>query len=253
MCEVVGMRVDPDNLEQVTEKVIQWAQRRESRYVCVANVHMAIEAHRNQDFGDIVQRADLATADGMPLVWMLRFLGERDKQRVPGREQVLALCREAAARGIPIGLFGGTSEVLLRLQQTLESLFPGLQIAFSASPPFRQLSLAEEAEYIDQINSSGVGVLFVGLGCPKQEVWMARQKGRVHAVMIGVGAAFDFIAGVKPVAPSVVQSLGLEWLHRLVHEPTRLWRRYLTTNTIFIFLAARQIMETLRWRAAGSP
>lgn len=233
---VLGMRVDPTSYREVTEKVIAWAQAGESRYVCVANVHMVMEAYDDPVFRNIVNSADLVTPDGMPLVWMLRRQGFPEQERVYGPELTLRVCQAAAEEGVPVGFYGGKPEVLRALVNQLKRRFPFLKVAYAHSPPFRPLSQAEEQEVIQAIRASGARILFVGLGCPKQERWMAAHKGRVPAVMLGVGAAFDIHAGRVRQAPLWVQRLGLEWLFRLVQEPRRLWSRYFKHNPRFIML-----------------
>jgi N-acetylglucosaminyldiphosphoundecaprenol N-acetyl-beta-D-mannosaminyltransferase len=151
-------------------------------------------------------------------------------------------CALAAHRGESIYLYGGEPETLGTLQRRLVQEFPGLRVAGAYSPPFRTLTAAEDATAVASINASGAGTVWVSLGCPKQETWMAAHRGRVNAVMIGVGAAFDYHAGTVRRAPLPVQRLGLEWLYRLISEPRRLWRRYLITNTLFVLGAARQLM-----------
>ena len=148
----------------------------------------------------------------------------------------------AAIKGEPVFLLGSTVATLAALVDKLKLAYPALMIAGAVSPPFRSATAAEDAAIVAQINASGAGSVWVSLGCPKQEKWMLSHRGRVHAVMLGVGAAFDFIAGAKPRAPAWMQNAGLEWLHRLANEPGRLWRRYLVTNSRFVIGAARQLL-----------
>jgi N-acetylglucosaminyldiphosphoundecaprenol N-acetyl-beta-D-mannosaminyltransferase len=247
---ILGMRVDVTTYSDAAVSVLQWAARRESRYICVANVHMVMEAYDDSDFRQIVNGADLVTSDGMPLVWSLRLLGVPAATRVYGPELMPRLCEEAAVRGIPVGLFGGTPDVLPKLRTRLKSSSPDLAIAYSWSPPFRPLSHEEDRKAVEEINDSGARLLFVGLGCPKQERWMAEHKHRIQAVMLGVGAAFDFLAGIKRQAPAIVQNLGMEWGFRLASEPRRLWKRYLYNNPRFLRLLAGQLVAE---RHGGPP
>jgi N-acetylglucosaminyldiphosphoundecaprenol N-acetyl-beta-D-mannosaminyltransferase len=156
------------------------------------------------------------------------------------------VCRLAAEQGIPVGFYGGTEDVLEKLTARLGQRFPGLKLVYHASPPFRPLTSEEQRRTLEDLDRSGARILFVGLGTPKQERWMAAQKQEVKAVMLGVGAAFDFLAGRKRQAPRLVQRLGLEWLYRLVHEPCRLWRRYLYRNPRFVVLFAGQLLRDRR-------
>jgi N-acetylglucosaminyldiphosphoundecaprenol N-acetyl-beta-D-mannosaminyltransferase len=152
----------------------------------------------------------------------------------------------AAQENLPVGFYGGSPEVLNMLIKRMQARYEGLNVAFSCSPPFREMSREEDLAIIEQINQSGVRILFVGLGCPKQEIWMAEHRGKVKAVMLGVGAAFDFHAGTIPQAPAWMQRVGLEWLFRLGTEPRRLWKRYLYHNPRFIFLAVADLLGLLK-------
>ncbi len=156
---------------------------------------------------------------------------------------MLRVCAAAASAGIAIGLYGATDSTLRLLTAALKERYPELKIAYACSPPFRCLDPSEDAAVTQDINSSGCKLLFVGLGCPKQEKWMARHRGTIHAVMFGVGAAFDFISGVKPQAPALLQNAGLEWLFRLATEPRRLWFRYLYHNPRFVILVLLQVVS----------
>jgi N-acetylglucosaminyldiphosphoundecaprenol N-acetyl-beta-D-mannosaminyltransferase len=240
---VAGTRVDPSTYTAATELILSWARRRESRYVCVANVHMIMEAYDDASFREVVNGADLVTSDGMPLVWCLRLQGARSAKRVYGPELTPRLCAAAEAEGIPVGFFGASPAVREAMLTALRERYPRLRVAYSDGPPFRDLSADEEGEFAAAINDSGARLLFVGLGCPKQERWMMRNAGRVEAVMLGVGAAFDFLAGTKPRAPGILQALGLEWAFRLATEPRRLWRRYLYHNPRFIALVVRDFFR----------
>ena len=176
-------------------------------------------------------------------MWGLKLLGIKDAQRVYGPALTPYICEKASKLNVPVGFYGGTKIVLEKMIKNLKSRFPSLNVVYAYSPPFRPLTDEEDKKIIDQINSSGVRILFVGLGCPKQEIWMADHRDKIKAVMIGVGAAFDFIAGVKPQAPKWMQNIGLEWLFRLMIEPRRLWKRYLYNNPRFIYHFGRQILK----------
>jgi N-acetylglucosaminyldiphosphoundecaprenol N-acetyl-beta-D-mannosaminyltransferase len=244
---VLGMRVDGTSYPAATALITRWAIQGESRYVCEALVAMVMEAHDCRDYQAVINGADLVTPGGMPIVWMLRRLGLRGQARVYGPELTLHVCEAAARQGLPVGFYGGTKTVLALLVERLRQRYPGLRIVYAYSPPFRAPTPAEESGAIADIRQSECRILFVGLGCPKQERWMARHRGAVPAVMVGVGAAFDFISGTKPQAPHWMQPLGLEWLFRLGTEPRRLWVRYAWHNPRFVALAAWQLIRT-RWR-----
>lgn len=242
---ILRSRIDPVSYSSAVSDILLWACDRGSRYVCIANVHVLMEAWDSPDFDHILRRADLVTPDGMPLVWMMRWKGQMDQQRVYGPTLMLHVLEAAAREHIPVGFFGGTTPVLTSLVDRMRARYDGLEVAFSMCPPFAEMTPEEDEEVTGRINSSGAKILFVGLGCPKQEIWMANHRGRVSAVMIGVGAAFDFHAGVKPQAPAWLQGLGLEWLFRLATEPRRLWKRYLIHNPRFVVLAAADLLGLL--------
>ena len=242
---ILGTRTDSTSYSDATSRVLAWAHASQPRYVCVSNVHVTMESYDSPEYRAIVNGADLVTPDGMPLVWALRLFGVQGATRVYGPTLMGHVLCQAALIGVPVGFYGASPEVLSRMLNVCQQRFPGLRVAYAHSPPFRQLSTDEDGEVVRQINSSGVRVLFVGLGCPKQERWMASHKGSVNAVMLGVGAAFDFIAGVKPQAPAWMQGVGLEWLFRLATEPRRLWRRYAYHNPRFVALLAGQYFRSL--------
>jgi N-acetylglucosaminyldiphosphoundecaprenol N-acetyl-beta-D-mannosaminyltransferase len=243
---ILGMRVDATSYAHAAREILGWAHKGESRYVCVATVNNVIEAYDDPAYGAIMEAADLVTPDGMPLVWGLRLLGMDTATRVYGPDLTPVVCQLAAEEGIPVGFYGGAQDVLEELTTKLRRRFQGLKIVYRASPPFRPLTPDEEQRALEDLDRSGARILFVGLGTPKQERWMAAHKHEVHAVMLGVGAAFDFLAGRKRQAPRLVQRLGLEWLYRLVQEPRRLWRRYLYRNPRFVILFAAQLLNERR-------
>jgi len=240
---ILPIRVDNTNYDDATNRVLTWAASGEKRYVCVANVHMAMEARKDDRFRKIVNKSDLVTPDGMPLVWTIRFLGTKNQKRVYGPTLTLRVCEGASKSGISVGFYGGSPETIECLIQNISNQIPSLRIAYAYSPPFRPLRKKEEETVVYNINNSGAKILFVGLGCPKQEHWMFSHLGNIDAVMIGVGAAFDFHAGIKRQAPSWIMAIGLEWLFRLCNEPRRLWKRYLFNNPLYLFLVARQILK----------
>lgn len=240
---ILGVPVHATSYEDATDRILAWASTGESRYVCVSNVHVVMEANDDETFRTILADADLVTPDGMPLVWGLRLLGVRGATRVYGPDLVPAVCAAAAERQVPVGFYGGTDASLSTLVTKLQQMFPALRVAYRWSPPFRALTREEEAEVVREIDGSGARILFVGLGCPKQERWMARHRGRIGAVMLGVGAAFDFLAGAKRQAPPWMRRAGLEWSFRLLSEPRRLWRRYLYHNPRFIALFGAQVLR----------
>ena len=200
-----------------------------------------MEAYDAPGFNEIVNAADLVTPDGMPLVWTLRRLGHPEQERVYGPVLTLHVLDMAAKQKIPVGFYGGSPETIQHLLEFLKEKYPSLDIQYFYSPPFRSLTMQEDEAVIREINAAECRILLVGLGCPKQERWMAAHRSKIRVVMIGVGAAFDFYAGTKRQAPAWMQRLGLEWSFRLLQEPRRLWRRYLYHNPRFAILILRQI------------
>ncbi len=239
---ILGCRIDNLTYGSAIERIVDEANRRGSGYVCPANVHVIMEAFDNLNMREAVNSAFMVTPDGMPLVWALRLLGIKNAERVYGPTLTKEICTKAARLGIPVGFYGSSQEVLNKMISNLHEACPQLKICFRYSPPYRSLTLEEDHKLVGEINDSGAKLLFVGLGCPKQEMWMLEHKDRIKAVMLGVGAAFDFIAGSKRQAPAWLQRLGLEWLFRLLTEPKRLWRRYLYHNPRFIYHFVRQIL-----------
>ena len=238
---VITLDLSPLSLAEATEQVLAWAQAEESRTVCAANVHMVMEAYDDPAFGAMVNGADLVTPDGMPLVWALRLLGLRGQTRVCGPDLTLEVCRLASERGIPVGFYGAREKVLEALTARLQQKFPGLSIAYAQSPPFRPPDETEQRATLLAIQTSGTRILFVGLGCPRQERWIAQHRGQIPAVMLGVGAAFDFHAKAIRQAPRWMQRSGLEWVFRLAMEPRRLWKRYFKHNPRYMALLAAQV------------
>jgi N-acetylglucosaminyldiphosphoundecaprenol N-acetyl-beta-D-mannosaminyltransferase len=246
MTDIIGARVDFTSYIDATRQVLRWSQVGESRYVCAANVHVLMEARDSLEYNQVINSADLVTPDGMPLVWMLRLKGHPDQQRVYGPTLMLHVLEAAARENVTVGFYGSSPEVLHSLLERMQKRFPSLQVVYSFSPPFQEMSQEEDEEIVKSINASSARILFVGLGCPKQEKWMADHRGKINAVMLGVGAAFDFHAGLKSQAPAWMQKIGLEWFYRLVTEPRRLWRRYLYHNPRFVFLAVLDLLGFLR-------
>ncbi len=241
--QVLSASIDVISWSEALQTIHEWASRHESRYICICNVHSVVTATQDAEFERVINEADLATPDGAPIAWMLRRLGFPQQQRINGPDLMIKYCEQAALRGESVFLYGGTPETMQRLQPALLQRFPTLKIAGAISPPFRPLTPAEDAEVIATINASKAGTVWVSLGCPKQEKWMAAHRHRIQAVMIGVGAAFDYHAGTTRRAPMWMQNHGLEWLHRMASEPGRLSGRYLHTNSIFLFKALHQLLR----------
>ncbi|MBE9063604.1 WecB/TagA/CpsF family glycosyltransferase [cf. Phormidesmis sp. LEGE 11477] len=241
--DILGTKVCLITYQTTCDRIQTLAQSKQSSYIIAANVHVVMTAYWHEQYRNILNQAAIVTPDGMPLVVGMRWLGVKHQSRVYGPDLMLAWCGRAATADLSIYLYGGTPQTLQKLSNKLQATFPNLKIAGTHSPPFRALTLAEEEADIERIKQSGAAVVFVGLGCPKQEEWMHRQMGKLDAVMIGVGAAFRFHSGEVSQAPRWMMKAGLEWCFRLVQEPRRLWRRYLVTNVAFVFLFSRQLLQ----------
>lgn len=232
---ILGSFIDALTWESALEQISAWSKNRESRYVCICNVHSLVTGRKDPSFQKVLNDADMATPDGMPIAWLLRAMGHERQQRINGPDLMWKYCQRAALAGERIYLYGGTNDTLVQLTKRLQQSAPGLTIAGTYSPPFRNLTPDEDEAIVSHINNANPSVIFVGLGCPKQEQWMRQHRGKIRAVMIGVGAAFDYHAGVLKRAPLWMRNAGLEWLYRLYREPRRLFLRYFVTNSYFIF------------------
>jgi len=249
--EVLGMRVDATTYPDAIERVLRWAGLGGSRTIGVATVNNVMESHDDPAFREVMNDCDLVTPDGVPLVWALKLLGVGDAMRVYGPELTPRLLARAARDEVPVGFYGGSPEVIDALRDVAAKRWPGLRIAYAYSPPFRQLDEREDDQIVGDILTSGARMLFVGLGCPKQERWMQDHRERLPIVQLGVGAAFDFLAGTKRQAPAIMQRAGLEWLFRLMTEPRRLWKRYLRHNPRFVVLFGAQVVRARFGRGQG--
>lgn len=241
---VIGFPVTALPFNKQIDLILKWASNRTSKAVCVANVHMLMEAYTNPTFAPVLLDADIVTPDGMPLVWLMNLLGSHRQDRVAGMDILLALCEQLSSKNIGIFFLGSEPKILERMQQRLNQEFPNLSIAGLEPLPFRPLTPEEDEAIVQKINTSGAGVVLVSLGCPKQELWINQHKGRVQAVMLGLGAVFPVYAGIHKRAPGWVRRIGLEWLYRLMQEPRRLWKRYFVTIPPFLYLALKQIIKT---------
>lgn len=240
---VLGLKVDLTDYDKVIASITELARAARGGYVCVTNVHVTIEAEDDPTYRELVNNADLVLPDGTPLVWMQRWQGHQDASQVRGPSLMPMLMEHAERERLKVGFLGGRQETLDKILERAHVDFPGLDISYAYSPPFRALTDDEDIAITDAINVSGTQILFVGLGCPKQERWIAINRDRVRAVSIGVGAAFDLYAGNIRAAPAMLSRLGLEWVFRLLQEPRRLFSRYLVVNPRFVWLAGKQLMR----------
>ncbi len=245
---VLGVGVSVVNMDRAVQTILAWVAAEERGYVCATSVHGIMESQRHPDLRRIHNSAAMVAPDGMPLVWLGRRAGHRDMSRVYGPDLMLHVCDRGLAAGVRHYLYGGGPGVVDALATRLRQRFPGLDIAGSETPPFGAVMDTPDTSTVSRINQSGAQVVWVGLGTPKQERWMAVHRPLLDApVLVGVGAAFDFHAGLKLQAPAWMQHAGLEWLFRLAAEPRRLWRRYLVNNPSFIVLVALQAAGLRRY------
>jgi N-acetylglucosaminyldiphosphoundecaprenol N-acetyl-beta-D-mannosaminyltransferase len=233
----LGVRVDAAQIPQVIERMEEWIKDgRSSHFVLLTNVHNLMEAQHDASFKRMLNSADLSVPDGMPVVWVGRLRGHRLARRVYGPDLVWDFCRETHRRKYTHFFYGGAPGVPEDLARNLKERFSMVRVVGTYSPPFRPLTPEEDAEVVDMINRAAPDVLWVGLGCPKQERWMYDHRERLRVpVMAGVGQAFDIFSGRVRQAPRWMREHGLEWLFRLLQEPRRLWRRYLIYNSQFLY------------------
>jgi N-acetylglucosaminyldiphosphoundecaprenol N-acetyl-beta-D-mannosaminyltransferase len=238
---LLGVYISAINMDQALEAIDGWIISRESHYICVTPAHSVMECYDHPELRPVYNASGLTTPDGMAVVWWLRWQGQRQVSRVYGPDLMLAACKQFIEKGCKHYFYGGAPGVAEKLAGRLRERFPGLRIVGMYSPPFRPLSPEEDMAASEAIVRSGADIVWVGIGSPRQEQWMSDHAGRIGApVLIGVGAAFDFLSGCKRQAPIWVQRSGLEWLFRLVSEPGRLWRRYLLGYPRFIVLVLMQ-------------
>ncbi len=237
---ILGVEVSAINLSQALAVIDGWIENRQSNYVCVTPAHGIMECQRDPTLRGIFNRSGLTTPDGMSVVWLLKLRGHRHVDRVYGPDLLEAVCELSLSRGWRHYFYGGAPEVVEMLVSRLQARFPGLGVVGSYSPPFRPLTDEEDQAIIQEINAVDPDIVWVGISTPKQERWMAAHLDQLSApVLIGVGAAFDFLSGKKSQAPRWIQRSGLEWFYRLVSEPRRLWRRY-AEYPYFVWLVIAQ-------------
>jgi len=245
--DILGVKVNAISMKQSLQAIEGWINSRQAHYVCLAPAHSIMECYDHPELRTIYNRSGLTTPDGMPIVWLCRWSGHPEVERVYGPDLLKAACKYGDKLGWRHYFYGGTSEVIFKLISRLQENVPGLQVAGTASPPFRNLTEEEDKQVIEGIRTAHPDLVWVGIGSPRQERWMVEHLNRLDVpVLIGVGAAFDFLSGNKPQAPRWVQRSGLEWLFRLISEPRRLWRRYLLNYPRFIALMLRQYVLGLK-------
>lgn len=239
-CDIMGVHIVVTDMDKTLSLIENQLEDWRGKYICVANVHTTVTAHDDADYLKIQNGAVMALPDGGPLSQYSREKGFKGAQRVTGPDLMKEILAMSAEKGWRNYFYGSTQETLDMLRKKIEERYPGAPIAGMMSPPFRDLTPQEDAEIVKQINATNPDFVWVGLGAPKQERWMAAHDGRVHALMVGVGAAFDYEAGNIKRAPQWMQKMNLEWLYRLMQDPKRLFKRYFETNTKFLLWKWRQ-------------
>lgn len=240
---ILKMDVDFVGVQGAVCRVDDLINEKRGASVCLSNVHMCMEVFDSPEFQSVVNGSDLVFPDGKPIYLAQKLLKLKDASQVRGYDLMSDICRTSYDKKISIGLYGGASdEVLINVVRCLREKYPNIRIVYSYSPPFRDLNFDEDEKVVRDINEAKVDVLFVGIGCPKQEIWMANHRDKLSCVMIGVGAAFDFVAGSKRHAPKWMQECGMEWFFRLICEPRRLWKRYFIQNPRFVLYFFCQYM-----------
>jgi N-acetylglucosaminyldiphosphoundecaprenol N-acetyl-beta-D-mannosaminyltransferase len=239
---ILGQLVHPVSKAQAVEAVVARAARDDpGAYVCLTNVHTTVASQSSPELRSAVDQAFLSVPDGMPLAWIVRRRGYPQAEKVTGIEYMPMVASAGLEAGLRHFLYGGSPGVARRAGRRLEELVPGVRVVGAASPPFASIGEWPVEDLRRELNRAKPDVLWIGLGAPKQELWMSAMAGVLEVpVMVGVGAAFDYLAGTKPAAPTFMRHVGLEWLFRLAVEPRRLWRRYLVSNTKFVWLLARE-------------
>ena len=248
---IIGILIDAVDYKSSVERIVQAAQQRRAMAVSALAVHGLMTGVLQREYKYRLNHFDLLVPDGQPVRWALNLLhGARLRDRVYGPNLMLALCSRAEEEGLGVFLYGCTREVLCGLRRSLDHRFPSLRIAGMESSKFRRLSAEERTELIARIHSSGAAIVFVGLGCPRQEIWAYELREALSVPLVAVGAAFPFFAGTVAQAPKWMQDRGLEWLFRLLAEP-RLWRRYLFLNPLYVFLVALQLLRLSHFSTDG--
>ena len=241
--EILNLQINQIRFKEAIEKVKFLANDHTPSYVCFANVHMAIEAYKDKEFARQVNNATLVLADGKPIAKACKLLYNRFQERIAGMDFMPHLLQSINGKDFRIFFYGSDKNTLGALNKIIKEEYPGVQIAGAISPPFRTLSLEEQTGYIESINLLKPHIVFICLGCPKQEKWMYDHHKKIESVLLGVGGAVGVMAGIKKRAPAWMQKYSLEWLYRLKQEPKRLFQRYFFTNSLFLYLLSKKLLK----------
>ena len=242
---IITLNVDHISFNEGLDKVMDLALQKKPSYVCFGSVHMAIEARKNKSFLDKVNNADLLFADGKPIALACKLLHHKKQERICGPDFTPAILQKGNEKELSVFVYGSTEKVIHATKERIAKEYPAVHFAGAISPPFRKLTADEIKSDIQKINESGTHLVFVALGCPKQEEWAANNSHEINAVVLAVGAAIPFFAGLEKRAPKWMQNMALEWLYRLLQDPGRLFKRYLYTNSYFIYLLSREWIKSL--------
>lgn len=240
---ILGTNISITNMQEILNLILEQLEELKGEYVCFSNVHTTVMAYEDKEYRRVQNAAYVALPDGSPLSYVQRMRGHKEARRVAGPDFMAEMWKATQNKNVKHYFYGSTQDTIDSLKECLDKKYPGLQVVGMESPPFRPLSREEDEEVIARINASGADVVWVGLGAPKQEKWMYEHKGKIHALMFGVGAGFDFHAGIAKRAPMWMQTHYLEWLYRLLQDPRRLWKRYVTTNLRFVYLLSRYALR----------
>lgn len=243
--KVVSLSVHRISFKESLEKVIGFALKKSPAYVCFANVHMVIEAYNDKNILSQVENADLVLPDGKPLAVACKMLYGKKQERISGMDFTPLLLDKINENKLSIFVYGSTENIITAFKEKISSNYPGIRFVGAISPPFRPLTDDELVIDIEKINSSGANIVLVSLGCPKEGKWMSRASDKINSVLIGIGGALPVVAGVQKRAPRWMQNMALEWFYRLIQQPGRLFKRYLYTNSYFLFLLGRDWIQTL--------
>lgn len=248
---IISLDVDHLSFNESLERVIALALSKQSSFICFANVHMTIEAYRDKFFQWQLKKADLVLADGKPIAIACRLLHHKKQDRISGMDFTPRILKMANVNKVSVFFYGSTHDVLELMREKIKTDYPGIHFAGALSPPFRPLSVTEINNDIEKINQSGAQIVFVSLGCPRQEKWMAENSAKINSVLLGIGGALPVMAGTQKRAPVWMQNLSLEWLYRLIQQPRRLFFRYLYTNSYFVVLLMSEWVKSFFRNNAG--
>ena len=246
--KIINYLINPITIKQLLNFILIQKKNKVGRYICVSNVHGCIESFFNKKFKIAHNMANIAIPDGRPIFWALKLLDTNNAEHLPGYHVTEKICSHAITNKLKLGFFGSTDKTLNKLEKKLNKKYKNLSINYKFSPPFRKISIEEDKKIISKINQSKIDVLFVCLGCPKQELWMYEHKHKLKCTMIGIGAVVDFLSGNKVLPNKFFEYLGLAWLIRLISEPKRLFWRYTSTNFLFIILITMQLLGLKKFK-----